>query len=457
MQITQGAALVQEQRLGLRLSPMQLQSIRLMELPVADLRLKVIDELQKNPALEMKKDKSLVSLDRLNKGENEAMSLFKNSSDPGIVFRSGGKFESDIHRDFIEGALSRGETLQEHLLWQLRLECRDPIIRKAGELIIQNLSEDGFHRESPELILAGFNRGISGAALEAVRRLDPQGCACSTYKESIAVQARLRYGAAIEAQIQLLLPYLGELERGSIAALSHKTKLNGEELLNIFEKIKTLSPFPGRQFVAEANDTRFVIPDVKVMRKDGEFKIIINNEEIPVLGISPFFLKNVKTENDLERDFIRENVKEARWFINSLNRRNHTLFRVSRAIVHYQKEFFLKGPKNLAPLALGKIAEKLKVHETTVSRTANGKYMETEWGVFEIRYFFTSQVNSVSGEGSFSKNAVKEILREIITNENKSLSDNDLVSLLEGRGIKVARRTVNKYRNEMEISSSHIR
>jgi RNA polymerase sigma-54 factor len=428
-----------------------------MELPVADLRQKIADELQKNPALEIKEDRSLVSLDRLNRGENEKLSRFEGASDPGVVFHSGGKFASDIHRDFIEGALSRGETLQEHLLWQLRLECRDPEIRKAGEILIQNLCEDGFHRENPGLLLKNCSAKTFEAALEAVRRLDPQGCACSDYKESIAVQARLRYGAKHEAEIKLLLPCLSELERGQTAALSRKTGLQETELKSIFEKIKTLSPFPGRQFAAGANDTRFIVPDVRVVRKEGGFKIIINDEEIPVLGISPFFLKNVKLENDRERDFIRENLKEARWFINSLNRRNHTLFRVSRAIVHYQKSFFLKGPQSLAPLTLGTIAEKLKVHETTVSRAANGKYMETVWGIFEIRYFFTTQVGSTSGEVIFSKNAVKEILREIITNGNKSLSDNQLVLMLRERGVKVARRTVNKYRNELEISPSNRR
>jgi RNA polymerase sigma-54 factor len=457
MDMAQETALVQEQRLGLRLNPQQIQSIQMMELPLADLRLKIADELEKNPALEVKKDKSPVSLDRLNRGENEKLSRFEGTSDPGRIIYSGGKFANDIHREFIEGVLAHRETLQEHLLWQLHLESLPPEIFKAGELVIQNLTADGFNSDSPELLLKNCSPEDSLAALALVQRFDPQGCACSGYQESIAVQARIRYGVKVEEEIKSLFPYLSELERGHIMAISRKTGLQGEELEAVFEKLKTLSPFPGRQFVTGANNIRFIIPDVRIIRTEGEFRIVINNEEIPVLGISPFFLKNVNTQIGGGRDFIRENVKEAKWFINSLNRRNHTLFRVSRAIAHYQKEFFLNGPKSLAPLTLGRIAKKLGIHETTVSRAASGKYMETEWGIFEIRYFFTTQVSSTTGGTSFSKIAVKEILREIITGEDVSLSDNRLVSLLEERGVKVARRTVNKYRNELSISPSHRR
>jgi RNA polymerase sigma-54 factor len=457
MGMRQETNLLQEQRLGLRLNPQQIQSIQLMELPLVDLQIKIAEELQKNPALIIKKDTNLVSLDRLNKGENEKLSRFEGSSDPGRVLYSGGKFKSDIHREFIEGALSRGETLQEHLLWQLHLENIPPEVSQAGELLIGNLSSDGFNIEKPETILGNFSKETVRAALDTVQHLDPPGCACADYKESLAAQARISYGAEIEEKIKMLFSHLSELERGHIMAISRKTGMREEELTTVVEKLKTLSPFPGRQFATGGDDVRFIIPDIRVIRTDGEFKIIINNEEIPVLGISPFFLKNVDTQFSSERNFIRDNLKEAKWFINSLNRRSHTLFRVSRAIVHYQKEFFLNGPKSLAPLTLGKIAEKLGLHETTVSRAANGKYMETDWGIFEIRYFFTTQVSSTSGGKSFSKNAVKEIVREIISNENKSLSDNQIVSILEEHGVKVARRTVNKYRNELAISTSNRR
>jgi RNA polymerase sigma-54 factor len=240
-----------------------------------------------------------------------------------------------------------------------------------------------------------------------------------------------------------------------------------EEVELIFDKLKELSPFPGRRF--GTGGTRYVVPDVQVIKKEGEFAIVLNEEEIPVLGISPFFMKvagnrerfhekddkSRKAEDRPVRDFARENIREARLFINSINQRNHTLLRVSRAIVEYQRQFFLHGPQHLVPLAIKDIAVELKLHETTVSRAANGKYMQTEWGIFELRYFFT---NSIAGTGSggskFSKNGVKEIIREIIKSEQRQLSDNDIVGLLAGRGINLARRTVAKYRSELDLGSS---
>ncbi|MDR3302254.1 MAG: RNA polymerase factor sigma-54 [Spirochaetaceae bacterium] len=450
MAIAQRSSFVQNQRLGLKLSPQLLQSVRIMTLPIADLRLQIDEELQKNPALELITDRSTVSLDA--------------RRGTGDVFRAGGAKDGELHRAFIEGALSRPETLQEHLLRQFHLEPLPTEAREAGELIIQNLSPDGFHTESLELLLKSLAPEDVQRALEAVRRLDPQGCGTADYQESLAVQAELRYDAQTREKIAALFPYFAEYERGKLLAIKRKTGMSEAELRALFEKLKRLSPFPGRQFVSgggSVSETRFVIPDVSVIRKENkknEFKIVINDEEIPVLGISPFFLKNAPAESG-GRDFIRENVQEARWFINSLNKRNRTVFRVSRAIVHYQKDFFVRGPKYLVPLTQRKIAEKLEMHETTVSRAANGKYMETEWGTFEIRYFFSNAAGAAQQGGGvsekrFSKTGVKEIIREILSGEAHLLSDNQIAERLGERGIRIARRTVAKYRAELERGSS---
>jgi RNA polymerase sigma-54 factor len=224
-----------------------------------------------------------------------------------------------------------------------------------------------------------------------------------------------------------------------------------------------------------------------VIKREEEFVIILNEEEIPVLGINPFFMKiagtpggkvsaplsepgedpppapglgvslargNIKREKPV-RDFARENIKEARWFINSINQRNHTLLKVSRAIVEFQRPFFTNGPKHLAPLTLRDIAQEIGLHETTVSRTANGKYMQTEWGIFELRYFFTNSITGTGSGGSkYSKEGVKEIIREIIGEEKARLSDQDIAGLLAKRGIILARRTVTKYRNELDFGTS---
>jgi RNA polymerase sigma-54 factor len=158
------------------------------------------------------------------------------------------------------------------------------------------------------------------------------------------------------------------------------------------------------------------------------------------------------------RDFVKENIKEARWFIRSINQRNHTLLRVARAIVEFQRPFFADGPKRLAPLTLKDIAQEIGVHETTVSRIANGKFLQTEWGIFEIRHFFTNSISGAGSSGSrYSKEGVKEIIKEIIAEESRHLSDQDIADLLARKGIPLARRTVAQYRNELDLGSSYDR
>jgi RNA polymerase sigma-54 factor len=385
--------------------------------------------------------------------------------------RKGGEEAADERQRFIEGALSRPETLQEHLLWQLRLEPIDEELRAVCETLIQNLDADGFHKEPVDLLFKTPPARLA-EAMELVRSLEPQGTCTANYLESLRVQIGLMPDAP--DGIGEILDCLELLERGKIAEAAKKLSRTEEEVRLFFERIKELSPFPGRQFASD--DTRYVIPDVQVIRKEGEFVIILNDEEIPVLGINPFFMKlaspssggkdglagagkaALQAEEKPARDFVRENIKEARWFIQSVNRRNHTLLRVSRAVVEFQRAFFADGPKHLAPLTLRDIAQELDVHETTVSRTANGKYMQTEWGIFEIRHFFT---NSISGAGSggskYSKEGVKEVIREIISGEDQNLSDQKIVELLAKRGIPLARRTVAKYRGELDLGSSYAR
>jgi RNA polymerase sigma-54 factor len=440
-----------------------IQSIKLMELPVAELRERIEEEIERNPALEILEDRSVVSLDEVYSPRKEEDSYFEVTSDPGFISR-GGDEAADENRKFIEGALSRPETLQEHLLWQLRLEPVDEELRQTAEILIQNLDDDGFHKEPVESLFEkntvnhGFlpDRTMLERAVALVQSLEPQGCCTGGYKESLAIQIRLLPNAP--AGVEEAVQYLELLERGRFAEAAKKLGRTEEEVRILFVVIKELSPFPGRHF--SFTDTRFVVPDIQVLKKEGEFVIVLNDEEIPVLGINPFFMKisDEKKQEKQARDFVKENIKEARWFIQAVNQRNHTLLRVSRAIVEFQRSFFAHGAKYLAPLTLRDIARELGVHETTVSRTANGKYMQTEWGIFELRYFFTNSISGTGSSGSqYSKEGVKEIIRELISTEDRKFSDQEIVGLLAQRGIPLARRTVAKYRKELDLGSSYTR
>jgi RNA polymerase sigma-54 factor len=444
-----------QQQQQLKMTPQILQSIKLMELPLLDLRERIEEEVDRNPALEIVNDPSVISLDANIKVQKEEDSYFESTSDPGFI-RHGSSEDSDEYNKFIEGALSHPETLQEHLLWQLRLQPIDDESRQIGEVLIQNLNDDGFHIEAVDELFDNYHSAKVDQMINLIQSFEPAGTCTSNYIESLKVQSRLMIDPP--EGIEEMFAYLELFERGKLQDIAKKTGRKEDEIRLIFDRMKELSPFPGRQF--SSGEARIVVPDVQVLKREGNFAIKINEEEIPVLGINPFFMEisDKNNEDKASRDFVRENMKEARWFIQSINQRNHTLLKVSRAIVEFQRSFFVNGPKYLAPLTLKDIAGEIGVHETTVSRTANGKYMQTEWGIFEIRHFFSNSISGAGSSGSrYSKEGVKEILKELILNAEKNLSDQELADILAKRGIPLARRTVAKYRNELDLGSSYRR
>jgi len=448
----QRTSLIQEQRL--RMNPQLLQSIKLMELPIADLRERIEEELERNPALEVIEDKSTVRLDESETGRGERYEYFESTSDPGRR----GQQASDEHQRFIEGVLTRPETLQEHLLRQLQLEPVDDDLRITAETLVQNLDDDGFHKERPEALFPEQPPRLK-EAVELVQRLDPAGTCTNGYRESLSVQLSLEFDDAAEiAEMEKILDELELFEREKFPALAKKIGLDEEDTRVLCENIKRLSPFPGRAFESRHNEVRYVVPDIKVVRDKDEFFINLNDEAFPVLGINKSFEEFTNSADQNAREFAKENIKEARLFISHLSQRNKTLIRVANAVLEFQRPFFINGPKYLAPLTLGDIARELDVHETTVSRTANGKYMQTEWGIYEIRHFFTNSISGAGSSGSrFSKESVKEIIKEIISAENRLLSDQEISALLHQKGIALARRTVAKYRKELDMGSSYTR
>ena len=207
------------------------------------------------------------------------------------------------------------------------------------------------------------------------------------------------------------------------------------------------------------------LPDIRVKVQEGEFVIVLNDEDIPVLGVSPFYEsivnekeKDKQKERKKLRKFVNSSLQDARWFIRSIRQRNETLVKTCKAIVEFQREFFRKGPKYLIPLALKDIAKDIGVHEATVSRVTSGKYIQTEWGIFELKHFFSNSVaGSPPGGGRFSKEGVKEMIKEIVAGEHGKLTDEKIGEILSQKGVRIARRTIAKYRKELDIMSSHHR
>ena len=354
-----------------------------------------------------------------------------------------------------------------------------PEAEKLAAMIIQNLDSDGFNISPPETLPGAENRAALEHALHAVRNLDPPGCAVKDFQESLAVQAEIYASSSKNREEREGFKLLASLLREHFscfvkikpdvfirnikkeAGIQVSTE-QGEKLL---ELLRTLTPFPGRAYPSgqtlddfSADGSTYIVPDIIVKNEGEDFSIKINEEEIPVVGISPFFMQVEKDggQGRQTRDFAKESLKEARWFMNSVKRRNLTVLKVARSIVVFQKDFFIKGPKFLRPLKLSDVADETGLHEATVSRATSGKYLQCDRGIFELKYFFSGRSgsgNSSKGGGT-SRQSVKETIREIIGNSGGKLSDREIMDLLAERGINIARRTVAKYRSELSIGSS---
>ena len=461
---------VMRQEQGLKMTPQLYQAIRIMALPLQELQVTIQEELERNPALEVLEDNSTTSLDagsdHTEEEHTEEESVFAESSDPGYLNGSRGG-DDDAKRKFLEGALARPETLQEHLLWQLRLQSLTAPEFRLGELLIRNLDDNGFTLEEPASLEPGAPPERLRKLIEMIQGFDPPGCCARDFTESLLAQIRV-HAQPEPGSAELVRSYMDLAERGKIAEIARGMAVTEERVRAILDFVRELDPIPGRNYSAE--QVRYVTPDVTVELIDGELRLLLNDEQIPVLGVNGFFEQLSRGNPDRElKKFVNHNLQDARWFMRSIDERNRSLVKVTRAVVEAQREFFRRGPKYLIPLTLKDVAAEVGVHEATVSRLANGKYVQTEFGVFELRYFFTNSISGAGSKGSrFSKAGVKEMIREIVTGagaangaangaNGKPLSDSRIAEILAEKGATIARRTVAKYRKELDIDSSYLR
>ena len=450
----QRPVLTQEQRL--KMSPQLYQSIQLMALPIQDLQLKISEEVEKNPALELVEDSKTLSLDDIPSKKNEDFDPFENTSDPG--YQRTGESGEDTKRKFLEGAVYRKESLQDHLLWQLHITVLSDKEMEIGELLIRNLDNSGFHLENPETLVKQEDRDILEHMIHIIQEFDPIGVCVVDHRESLLVQAHLRDDMPVEID-RLLTDFMELLEKGKYNEIIRQMKITRDDWEDMLNFLQSLNPYPGGDYSDASYN--YVIPDLIIRKKEGEFVIILNDEEIPVMRINPFFEEiqdgGSAADDKKVKQFVNGRVRDARWFINSINQRNQTLLKTATAILEFQRDFFRKGPKFLNPLTLKDVAGEIGVHEATVSRITTNKYVQTEWGIYELKYFFTNSISGAGSSGSkFSKEGVKEVIKEILAENTgeKKLSDQKISDLLSKRGINIARRTVAKYRKELDIHSS---
>jgi RNA polymerase sigma-54 factor len=449
----QRTVISQEQRL--KMSPQMYQSIQLMALPIQDLRQKIAEEVEKNPALEEVDSLKPATLDEMPSKKSDDYDPFENSSDPGYqrVPNTG----EDTKRKFLEGTIFRSESLQDHLLWQLHMTVLSEEENRIGELLISNLDGNGFHMDSPDTLVREGERSLLEKMIHLIQDFDPLGVCAADHRESLLIQAHLREDMPEEVDT-VLTDLMELLEKEKYNEIIRQLKISRERWDEIMDFLKSLDPYPGS--IYSQSSYNYVIPDLIVRKKEGEFVIVLNDEEIPVLRINSFF-EDIQEGGGVEdkkvKQFVNGRVRDARWFIGSINQRNMTLLKTATAILEFQRDFFRRGPKYLNPLTLKDVAGEIGVHEATVSRITTNKYVQTEWGIYELKHFFT---NSISGAGSggsrFSKEGVKEVVREIIaeSTDEKKLSDQKISEILSKKGINIARRTVAKYRKELALGSS---
>ena len=470
MNISQGLHTQLSQKLVL--SKEMLQAIELIQLPLMDLKERIDKELIENPALEIDERKpDMSSRDHNIEVIDRKVSEESNFSDQYSSFDTtkGSSLTSsniDSKRQFLEGTISLKETLNDHLAWQLNSLNLDDNEKKIGETIISLIDENGFFKEDIAVV---FPESIKTAKdmLETIQLFDPPGIASKNVQEALLFQLESLSEDKIDKNTyNIVKNHFDLMASRKDGQIAKALKITLEDIKAAFDFLSQFNPYPGRQY--SSNDVRYVMPDAIIYRKkmsandEGELVVEINDDIIPHLTVSGYMNKIAKEARRKrmipdQKKYIVEKVSQAKKFIDTLKHRKNSLFKLVLAIAKYQEEFFFKGPKYLKPLTMKSVAEEIGLSESTVSRLSSSKYIQTEWGLHEIKFFFSNSVNK-GGENEKSAQSVREIIKEIIISEqDDKLTDQKIVDILKNRGITIARRTVSKYRKILNILPSHQR
>lgn len=479
----------------LTMTPQLQQAIRLLQLSTLDLQQEIQEALDSNPMLEVEEnneaDQDADKTDDPQEADTTAQASEKNSDPESSaegdwndeipqdlpvdtswddVYESSGpalpasNYEGD-DSDF-ESRRSSTETLYDHLMWQLNLTPmseRDELIAMA---IIDAVEPSGLLGSPLEEIYEGLAANLEELEFDEVQavqhrlqQFDPAGVCSENLEQCLLVQLSLfapdtPYLDAAKQIVQHYLPMLGSRD---YRQLMRKTRLKEPELAQAIALIKTLNPHPGD--VIDTQETEYVVPDVFVRKQNGRWTVELNPDIAPRLRINSDYASLVKrADSSSENTFLKNNLQEARWFLKSLQSRNETLLKVATCIVEKQRGFLEYGAEAMKPLVLHDIAELVEMHESTISRVTTQKYMHTPQGIFELKYFFSSHVSTDSG-GECSSTAIRAIIKKLVAAENpkKPLSDSKITDMLAEQGIRVARRTIAKYRESLNIPPSNER
>lgn len=483
------ASLVLKMGQHLTMTPQLQQAIRLLQMSTLDLQEEIQEALESNPMLEELEEGELSSSSEAAQETVEP----KTSAEPvqseiaaeaepsdwteeipseleidtswDDVYQSSASHtpaaSSNEDWDFTS-TTSADVDLQGHLLWQLNLATMSDRDRSIATVIIDSIGEDGYLRESLEDLQASFDVAQQVGmdeiemVLKRVQHFEPTGIAARDLSECLLLQLRLLPEDTpwlTEAKL-LSSKYLELLGGRDYNQLMRRMRIKEDELADVVRLIQTLNPRPGAEVASK--ESEYIVPDVIVRKANNRWIVELNPEIAPRLAVNSYYASFIRrADNSADNTFLRTQLQEARWFINSLQSRNETLLKVATEILDHQRAFFDYGPEAMKPLILAEIAEVIDMHESTVSRITTQKYMHTPRGVFELKYFFSSHVSTAQG-GECSSTAIRAIIEKLVAAENprKPLSDSKIAALLEEQGIQVARRTIAKYRDTLGIASS---
>src|ERR1700677_756478 len=498
--MSQGLHLSQRMSLSQVLAPQLQQSLALLQAPTLELKALVEQELQQNIVLEEVPAAEIELEDRVkNDGHSDGVAEAADLAEPPAdvkfdpatekpsnapVDDFSAEFErlaqldqewrdhfsqtnlpirqsqeAEERRQFMFDSLVAGTSLQENLLEQMRFSELADDQKSIAEMIIGNIDDFGYLKASVDEL--AFSTGTPAdkivVVLKVIQQFHPPGVAARNLQECLLLQLE-RAGSEKTVEYRIVRDYMEALGKRKLPEIARGLGLTVEQVQSSVERIGHLEPRPGRDFLPD-ND-RFISPEVFVQRVGDDYVVTTNNEQIPHLRISNHY-KDLMAQADSSsevRDYIREKIRAGKFLIKSLQQRQQTILNIGNEIVKRQREFMEKGVAHLKPMTMVQVAEVVGVHETTVSRAVSNKYIETPQGIFELKYFFTSGIQTHDGNG-MSNTSVKDMVAEMFAKEDnaKPLSDQEIVKMLKEKGIDLARRTVAKYRAELNILPSNLR
>lgn len=451
-----GYELTIEQTQKLSMTPELIQAIKILQLNNMDLADYVQNELLENPLLEEDKSAGEYDEEPVPVEFDIRDRIVEDDYDDGNYRQWENSPDQEDYS--YEQYTSAEMTLQDFLSEQLLLSNLEELDKKIGSFIIDAIDDNGYLTVSTGDIMKEFDTDEDRVerVLSYIHTMDPTGVGARDLSECMEIQLAAR-GLLTDEIEYIIENMLQEVADNKIGHIAKAVGLKNDEVQQIIDLIRTLEPKPGRQFASGGESTKYVIPDVILEKVNGEYVVSSNDSSIPKLMVSSYYSELAhKAKEDQELDkYLTGRFNSATWLIRSIEQRKQTIFNVASAIVNYQIDFFDNGEKFIKTLTLKQIADELGIHESTVSRAINGKYLQSPRGVFELKYFFSSGVTAGGGEG-LSSNSVKAMIKDMIEGEDpkKPYSDQDMVEMLKVREIDISRRTVAKYRESLGIQSS---